>query len=162
MAHELDGATATIHTAVGEMTFEFFPDKAPGHVANFFKLADDGFYNGTVFHRVIPGFMIQGGCPKGDGTGGPGHRVDAEFNDMHHARGVMSMARSADPNSAGSQFFVMHGDSSHLDGQYTAFGRLIAGEDTLDAIASGACQPGGEGSKPIDPIKVEKVTTKRA
>jgi len=154
-------STVVLHTTEGDLAFEFFADKAPNHVANFIKLAEDGFYDGTSFHRVIPGFMIQGGCPRGDGTGGPGHKVDAEFNDVHHERGILSMARSQDPNSAGSQFFVVHGEAGFLDGQYTAFGRLTAGEDTLDKIVSGKTIPGGEGSKPVAPVKVERVTVSR-
>ena len=158
----LEGVTATIETNAGSMKLEFFPDKAPGHVENFVKLAEDGFYDGTVFHRTIPGFMIQGGCPDGTGMGGPGYKIKAEFNDTHHARGILSMARSQDPNSAGSQFFICHGDAAFLDGQYTAFGRLIEGDDTLDKIATAPCQPGGEGSKPVEPVQVEKVTIQRA
>ena len=154
---------ALIETSEGLMKIEFFPDKAPGHVDNFLKLAEDGFYNGTVFHRVIDGFMIQGGCPEGTGTGGPGYQIDAEFNDVHHERGVLSMARSQDPNSAGSQFFICHGDADFLDGQYTAFGRLVEGDDTLDRIATAKVVPGagGESSKPVSPVKVEKVTVVR-
>jgi len=158
---KLEGVTATIETNAGTMTLEFFPDKAPGHVENFVKLAEDGFYNGTIFHRTIPGFMIQGGCPDGTGMGGPGYQVKAEFNDTHHSRGILSMARSSDPNSAGSQFFICHGDAAFLDGQYTAFGRLMEGDETLEAIASAPTQPGGEGSKPVEPIQVQKVTIKR-
>jgi peptidyl-prolyl cis-trans isomerase B (cyclophilin B) len=151
---------AVIATSEGEMTIEFFPDKAPKHVENFIKLARDGFYDGTVFHRVISGFMIQGGCPEGNGTGGPGYKVKAEFNDVHHERGVVSMARSADPNSAGSQFFICHGDAGFLDGQYTAFGRLVEGDDTLEKIASAPVRAGrsGERSTPINPVKVRSVT----
>ena len=144
-----------LKTSAGDMTVEFFADKAPNHVANFIKLAESGFYNGTVFHRTIPGFMIQGGCPDGTGMGGPGWKVDAEFNDTPHTRGVLSMARSQDVNSAGSQFFVCHGDAGFLDNQYTAFGRLVSGEDALDAIANAPTQPGGEGSKPVSPVKIE-------
>ena len=155
--------TAVIETSEGTMSFEFFPDKAPGHVDNFCKLAEEGFYDGTVFHRVISGFMIQGGCPNGDGRGGPGYAIDAEFNDTHHERGILSMARSADPNSAGSQFFVCHGDAGFLDRQYTAFGRLVDGEDTLDRIASADVRsgPGGEKSSPVEPVKVSKVSITR-
>jgi len=151
---------AVIATSEGEMTIEFFPDKAPKHVENFIKLARDGFYDGTVFHRVISGFMIQGGCPEGNGTGGPGYKVKAEFNDVHHERGVVSMARSADPNSAGSQFFICHGDAGFLDGQYTAFGRLVEGDGTLEKIASAPVRAGrsGERSTPINPVKVRSVT----
>lgn len=144
-----------LKTSAGDMTVEFFADKAPKHVANFIKLAESGFYNGTVFHRTIPGFMIQGGCPDGTGMGGPGWQVDAEFNDTPHTRGVLSMARSQDVNSAGSQFFVCHGDAGFLDNQYTAFGRLVSGEDALDAIANAPTQPGGEGSAPVSPVKIE-------
>lgn len=144
-----------LKTSAGDMTVEFFADKAPNHVANFIKLAESGFYNGTVFHRTIPGFMIQGGCPDGTGMGGPGWKVDAEFNDTPHTRGVLSMARSQDVNSAGSQFFVCHGDAGFLDNQYTAFGRLVSGEDALDAIANAPTQPGGEGSTPVSPVKIE-------
>jgi peptidyl-prolyl cis-trans isomerase B (cyclophilin B) len=151
---------AVIATTEGEMTIELLPDKAPKHVENFIKLARDGFYDGTVFHRVISGFMIQGGCPEGNGTGGPGYKVKAEFNDVHHERGVVSMARSADPNSAGSQFFICHGDAGFLDGQYTAFGRLIDGDDTLEKIASAPVRAGrsGERSTPINPVKVRSVS----
>lgn len=163
MTQELQDVTAVLDTSAGSMTLEFFPDKAPGHVKNFVELAEKGFYDGTVFHRVIDGFMIQGGCPKGTGTGGPGYQIDAEFNDVHHERGVLSMARAADPNSAGSQFFICHGDAGFLDGQYTAFGRLKDGDETLDAIAKAPVSsgPGGERSKPVEPVKVAKVTIVR-
>lgn len=131
-----------LETTVGKIVVAFFPDKAPNHVANFKKLASDGFYDGTRFHRVIKGFMIQGGDPKSKdlaaspswGTGGPGHSVDAEFNDTKHTRGILSMARSANPNSAGSQFFVMDQTSPHLDGQYTAFGIVVEGMDVVDKV----------------------------
>ncbi|QDU84239.1 Putative peptidyl-prolyl cis-trans isomerase [Planctomycetes bacterium Pla163] len=161
MSTDLDNVRVTFATTEGPLTFEFLPGKAPGHVKNFVELAEKGFYDGTVFHRVIPGFMIQGGCPEGTGMGGPGYKIDAEFNDVPHERGVLSMARSQDPNSAGSQFFVCHGTASFLDGQYTAFGRLVEGDDTLDKIATAKTQPGGEGSKPVAPVKVEKVTVER-
>jgi peptidyl-prolyl cis-trans isomerase B (cyclophilin B) len=162
MTSDLQGVTAELSTTAGTMKLEFFPDKAPGHVKNFVELAEKGFYDGTIFHRVIPGFMIQGGCPQGSGMGGPGYTIDAEFNDVHHARGILSMARAQDPNSAGSQFFICHGDAGFLDGQYTAFGKLVEGDDTLDAIATAATKPGGEGSKPVDPVKIEKVTIHRS
>ena len=136
MSENYEGVTVTITTGVGSMKFEFFPDKAPGHVKNFVDLAEKGFYNDTVFHRTIPGFMIQGGCPEGTGRGGPGYQIDAEFNDTPHVRGVLSMARGGSPNSASSQFFVMTADSLFLDNQYSAFGRLVSGYDALDAIAS--------------------------
>jgi len=136
--------TAIIQTAQGPITIEFLPQVAPNHVENFKKLAQDGFYNDTIFHRIISNFMVQGGDPntKGNasqrnnwGTGGPGYAIDEEFNDVPHIRGIVSMARSSDPNSAGSQFFIVTNDSQFLDGQYTAFGRVIQGMDTLDKIA---------------------------
>ena len=161
MAQDYKGVTALLDTTAGPMTFEFFPDKAPGHVENFVKLAEKGFYDGTGFHRVIKGFMIQGGCPKGDGTGGPGYTIKAEFNDVHHVRGILSMARSQSPDSAGCQFFVCHGDAGFLDGKYTAFGKLVDGDDTLEKIANSPVQPGGERSKPVTPIKINKVVIKR-
>lgn len=161
MSNDYTGVTATLDTSAGTMTLEFFPDKAPGHVKNFVDLAEKGFYDGTIFHRTIPNFMIQGGCPNGNGMGGPGYNIDAEFNDTPHVRGVLSMARAQDPNSAGSQFFICHGEASFLDGQYTAFGRLVEGEDTLDAIATAPCKPGGEGSSPESPVKVNKVSITR-
>jgi peptidyl-prolyl cis-trans isomerase B (cyclophilin B) len=144
-----------LKTSAGDLTLELLAEKAPKHVENFIKLSEQGFYNGTIFHRVIPGFMIQGGCPDGTGMGGPGWNVDAEFNDTHHSRGVLSMARSQDPNSAGSQFFICHGEASVLDGQYTAFGRLVEGDEILDTIASGTCKSGGEGSSPVEPVTLE-------
>ena len=163
------GVRAKVETSAGTMVLEFMPEVAPNHVKNFIKLAEDGFYNGTRFHRVIPGFMIQGGCPNSKelnkdhlwGTGGPGWNVDAEFNDTNHGRGILSAARSQNPNSAGSQFFVCHGDASFLDGQYTAFGRLVEGDDTLDAIANAPTAKGGEGSRPKDPVQIVKVTIER-
>lgn len=155
--------TAMMETSEGTMTFEFMPDKAPGHVENFLKLAEEGFYDDTVFHRVIQGFMIQGGCPEGTGRGGPGYRIKAEFNDTHHERGILSMARAQDPDSAGSQFFVCHGDAGFLDRQYTAFGRLVDGDDTLERIATAPVKRGGggESSTPVEPVRLTKVTVKR-
>lgn len=126
---------------LGQVVLRFYPDVAPNHVRNFCKLAQEGFYDGTTFHRVIPGFMIQGGDPNSKnpdrsqhGMGGPGHRVSAEFNKMPHKRGVLSMARAQDPNSAGSQFFICVADSSFLDGQYTAFGEVMSGMETVDKV----------------------------
>jgi len=159
---DLSNVTATLHTGAGQIKLEFFTDKAPGHVANFVELAEQGFYDGTVFHRVIPDFMVQGGCPNGDGRGGPGYKIEAEFNDVHHERGVLSMARSSHPDSAGSQFFLCHGDAGFLDGQYTAFGRMVAGDEALDAIANAPCVPGGEGSRPVDPVRLVRVEVNRA
>ena len=126
----------------GEMKGELYPDIAPETVENFVKLAKEGFYDGLIFHRVIPGFMIQGGCPDGTGMGGPGYHIKGEFlsngfpNDLKHTRGVLSMARAMDPNSAGSQFFVMVADAPHLDGNYAGFGKVTEGMDVADAIVS--------------------------
>ena len=125
-----------------QIKLELYPEIAPITVANFEKLVKENFYNGLTFHIIIPGFMIQGGCPKGDGTGGPGYGIKGEFaangvkNDLKHTRGVISMARAQDPNSAGSQFFIMHRDAPHLDGQYAAFGKVVEGMDVVDEIAN--------------------------
>ena len=124
------------------MEGELYPEIAPQSVANFIDLAEHNYYDGLIFHRVIPGFMIQGGCPDGTGMGGPGYCIKGEFffngfkNDLRHKRGVLSMARAQSPNSAGSQFFIMHADSKHLDGKYAAFGKVTSGLDVVDAIAS--------------------------
>ena len=124
------------------MRGELYPEKAPNTVNNFISLANKGFYDGLTFHRVIPGFMIQGGCPQGTGTGGPGYSIKGEFsqngvqNDLAHTPGVLSMARAMHPDSAGSQFFIMHQDAPHLDGQYAAFGMVVEGMDIVDEIAS--------------------------
>ena len=149
---------AHLTTTEGEMVIEFWPDVAPKTVENFKALARKGFYDGTCFHRIIKGFMIQGGDPLTKdaskesqwGTGGPGHTVKAEFNDRSHQRGVISMARSSNPDSAGSQFFICDGDASFLDRQYTAFGKLINGDDVLTKIAGTPVGSGGSGeqSKP--------------
>jgi len=134
---------AVIETKFGKIGVEFFEDKAPGHVKNFKDLAKKGFYDGTIFHRVIPGFMVQGGDPntKSDdrsnhGMGGPGYSIKAEFNDTPHKRGILSMARSQDPNSAGSQFFIVVKDAAFLDGQYTAFGKVLSGMAVADQIVN--------------------------
>ena len=134
---------AVIETKFGKIEMELFADKAPGHVKNFKDLAKKGFYDGTIFHRVIPGFMAQGGDPntKSDdrtthGMGGPGHSIQAEFNDTPHKRGILSMARSQDPNSAGSQFFIVVKKSSFLDGKYTAFGKVLSGMAVADQIVN--------------------------
>lgn len=126
----------------GKMVAELYPEVAPNTVNNFISLVQSGFYNGLIFHRVIPGFMIQGGCPNGNGMGGPGYSIKGEFsqngvkNDLVHDRGVLSMARAMDPDSAGSQFFIMVEKAPHLDGQYAAFGKVIQGMDVADAIVS--------------------------
>ena len=153
---------AVIKTSEGEMVAEFWPDVAPKTVENFKKLAKSGFYDGTAFHRVIKGFMIQGGDPltKDEskqsrwGTGDPGYKIDAEFNKKSHERGVLSMARSQDPNSAGSQFFICHGAPKFLDGQYTAFGKLIKGDDVLEKIATTKTLPG---DRPEKRMNVESI-----
>ena len=136
-----DRQIAVIETNFGNIVIQLYPDVAPGHVENFVKLAQDGFYDGTTFHRVIPDFMIQGGDPNSkdedrsnDGQGGPGFTINAEFSDVPHKRGILSMARAQDPNSAGSQFFIVVADSNFLDGQYTVFGEVIEGMDVADKI----------------------------
>jgi peptidyl-prolyl cis-trans isomerase B (cyclophilin B) len=155
---------AVIKTAEGEMVIEFWPDVAPKTVENFKTLAKKGFYDGTCFHRVIKGFMIQGGDPLTKdpsqesrwGTGDPGYKIKAEFNDRHHDRGVISMARSNDPDSAGSQFFICHGNPRFLDKQYTAFGKLIKGDDVLEKIATTPTHPQDRPDKrmAIESIKI--------
>lgn len=145
----------------GIIRAELYPEIAPLSVANFVSLIQKNYYDGLIFHRVIPGFMIQGGCPDGTGMGGPGHQIKGEFssngvpNSLKHARGVLSMARSMSPNSAGSQFFIMHKDSPHLDGQYAAFGKVTEGLDVVDAIAA---TPTGNGDKPKTTQKIATMT----
>jgi cyclophilin family peptidyl-prolyl cis-trans isomerase len=152
-----------IETSMGTMKAKFFLDKAPNHAKNFAYLAKKGFYDGTRFHRVIKGFMIQGGDPNtkpgGEkngppGTGGPGYNVKNEFNNTSHVGGILSMARSQDPDSAGSQFFVVHKTAPHLDGQYTAFGKLISGMDVLEKIANVRTQPG---DAPVEPVILKSI-----
>ena len=154
---------AIIRTSVGDMTVEFWPDVAPRTVENFLKLSREGFYEGTCFHRIIKGFMIQGGCPNSKrgargqpGTGGPGYQIKAEFNNRSHVRGVLSMARSSDPDSAGSQFFICHGAAPFLNNKYTAFGKLVEGADVLDKIAAIPCA-GPEESTPTERVDILKV-----
>ena len=145
----------------GVMKAELYPEIAPITVKNFVDLAAKGFYNGLIFHRVIPGFMIQGGDPQGTGMGGPGYTIKGEFtangfrNDLRHTRGVLSMARAMDPNSAGSQFFIMHEDSPHLDGQYAAFGKLIEGIEEVDKICSVKTD---YQDRPLDPQQIDFMT----
>ena len=140
---------------------ELYPEIAPNTVANFVNLVESGFYNGLIFHRVIPGFMIQGGDPTGTGMGGPGYSIKGEFtqngvdNQMTHTRGVISMARSSDYDSAGSQFFIMHADSAYLDGQYAAFGEVIEGMDAVDAIAGVQTD---SGDKPLEDVVIKSIT----
>jgi peptidyl-prolyl cis-trans isomerase B (cyclophilin B) len=121
----------------GEIRLEFYPGDAPKTVENFVTLAKKGFYNGLSFHRVVPDFVVQGGCPKGNGTGGPGYQIKAEFNKQKHVRGTLAMARSQDPDSAGSQFYICYGTTPHLDGQYTVFGRVVSGMEHVDRIKQG-------------------------
>ncbi len=144
-----------------QIKLELYPDIAPITTENFIKLVKEGFYNGLIFHRVIPGFMIQGGCPEGTGMGGPGYTIKGEFssngvaNNLKHTRGVISMARSMNPDSAGSQFFIMHQDAPHLDGQYAAFGKVVEGMDVVDEIAS---IPTDYSDRPRADQKMVKVT----
>ena len=149
-------------TDMGKIVFEFFPEKAPGHVKNFQELSKNGFYNGTKFHRTVPGFMIQGGDINSkdaiignEGTGGPGYSLPAEFNDLHHDKGILSMARSADPNSAGSQFFIMHMTNSGLDGKHTVFGKVVEGMDVVDQIAN---TPTDKAEQPLVECRMKTVT----
>ncbi len=158
-ALDLAKTQVVLLTNHGEMTVQFLPEVAPKTVRNFLELCKSGFYDGTKFHRVIRNFMVQGGDPltKDDkmqaqwGTGGSGKNLDAEFNNTRHVRGVLSMARSNDPNSASSQFFIVHKDAPHLDEKYTAFGNLVKGSDTLDSIANTMCG-GPQGSTPLQPV----------
>lgn len=147
--------TATIETSQGTIHLELWPDKAPAHVDNFMKLAEQGFYDGLVFHRVIPNFMVQTGCPQGTGTGGPGWNVDAEFHDAPFVTGVLGMARASDPNSAGSQFFICVANTPQLTGEYTAFGKVTAGQDVADAI-SAVDRDGSD--RPLADIVMSKVS----
>ena len=153
-------ATLTMENG-GVMLIELYPEIAPNTVCNFIELANSGYYDGLIFHRCIPGFMIQGGCPLGTGTGGPGHSIKGEFkangidNPIKHTRGVISMARSMMPNSAGSQFFIMHKDAPHLDGNYAAFGHVVEGIDVVDEIAEVATD---FSDKPSKPVVIKSVT----
>ena len=145
----------------GVIEGELYPDNSPQIGANFVELCSQGYYNGLIFHRVIPGFMIQGGCPEGTGMGGPGYCIKGEFffngvkNDLRHKRGVLSMARSQSPNSAGSQFFIMHQDAKHLDGQYAAFGKVTSGMNVVDAIASTRT---ARNDRPLEDQKIASIT----
>jgi len=156
---KMSETNATIETKFGAITLKFFPEVAPGHVKNFIDLAQKGFYDGTTFHRVIPGFMIQGGDPnskspdkRSHGTGGPGYTIKAEFSDKPHKRGTLSMARAQSPDSAGSQFFICVKDSSFLDKQYTVFGEVTSGIEVVDKIVS---QPKDRSDNPNDRIEMK-------
>jgi peptidyl-prolyl cis-trans isomerase B (cyclophilin B) len=163
---KMSDTKAVIETKFGNIELKFFPDVAPNHVNNFIELAKKGFYDGTIFHRVIPGFMIQGGDPNSrnankaaHGTGGPGYTVKAEFNDKRHKRGILSMARAQDPNSAGSQFFICVADAPFLDKQYTVFGEVVSGMDVVDKIVS---QPRDPRDNPNERVEVKvKVVEKK-
>jgi peptidyl-prolyl cis-trans isomerase B (cyclophilin B) len=157
---------AEIHTSAGEIDIRFFPDVAPSHVKNFIDLAQKGFYNGTKFHRVIPGFMIQGGDPNTKsavtstwGTGGSGTNVKAEFSKVKHKRGIVSMARAQDPNSASSQFFIMVADYPSLDGQYSVFGQVTKGMEIADKIVNA---PRGANDRPNNPTAIERIVIREA
>lgn len=159
---------ATLQTEQGDITIKFLFDKAPGHVKNFVDLAAKGFYDGTSFHRVIPGFMIQGGDPNTKkpssdsnryGVGGSGTNIKAEFNDTSHKRGIVSMARSSDPNSASSQFFIVVKDSTFLDGQYSAFAEVVSGLDVADKIVAA---PRGANDLPNQPVHIKKILLSQA
>lgn len=145
----------------GKMVAELYPEVAPNSVHNFISLIKAGFYNGLIFHRVIPGFMIQGGCPDGTGMGGPGYSIRGEFshngvsNEVQHSRGVLSMARAMDPNSAGSQFFIMVENAPHLDGEYAAFGKVLQGMEVADAIVHADAD---SNDKPRQPQRIKSVT----
>jgi peptidyl-prolyl cis-trans isomerase B (cyclophilin B) len=160
---KMSETSAIIETKFGSITLKFFPDVAPGHVQNFIDLAKKGFYDGTTFHRVIPGFMIQGGDPNSKnpdkrthGMGGPGYTIKAEFNNKPHKRGTLSMARAANPDSAGSQFFICVKDSPFLDRQYTVFGEVVSGMDVVDKIVS---QPRDQNDNPNDRVEIKvKIT----
>jgi len=167
-----DTETSEVHPVVtiemdsgNKIVIELYPEVAPNTVRNFLSLARSGFYDGTIFHRIVPGFVIQGGDPEGTGRGGPGYSIRGEFtangfrNDLKHTRGVISMARTQDPNSAGSQFFIMVGDAPHLDGQYAAFGRVIEGMEEVDRIVS---LPRGAMDRPLNPPRIVKVTVDEA
>jgi peptidyl-prolyl cis-trans isomerase B (cyclophilin B) len=156
---KMKDTTAVIETKLGKIELKFFPEVAPNHVSNFIELAKKGFYDGTTFHRVIPGFMIQGGDPnskdpdrKRHGMGGPGYTVKAEFNPTAHKRGIVSMARSADPDSAGSQFFICVADAPFLDRQYTAFGQVTSGMEVADQIVS---QPRDKQDNPLERVEIK-------
>ena len=145
---------ARMETTEGPIVIELYPKQAPHHVNSFVFLAKEGFYDGVIFHRVIPGFMIQGGDQTGTGTGGPGYNLKAEFNATKHTRGVLSAARSQDPDSAGSQFFLMHGDAPHLDNQYTAYGKVVEGLDVVDKIVNA---PTGANDRPRNPASIKGI-----
>src|SRR5882672_139913 len=152
-------ARAILKTSMGDIALELLDDKAPRTCEHFVKLARQGFYDGLTFHRVLKGFVIQGGCPKGDGTGGPGFTIRAEFNDTPHVRGTVSMAHGSDPHSAGSQFFICAADARYLDSRFTAFARVIEGEAVVDKIASVPVNENRwkEVSTPREPVFINRI-----
>jgi len=154
---ELTGLVAELTTGKGTLVLALRPDKAPRHVQNFVDLARKGFYDGLTFHSIVPGVKVQGGDPKGDGSGGPGYQIPAEFSDLRHLRGTLSMARASHPDTAGSQFFICLADDPRLDGQYTAFGRLVKGWETLDAIAA----VGSIGGTPSETVTIQKILIRK-
>jgi len=151
---DMERMIAVIETNMGMIKHKFYPDVAPNHCRNFIRLAKDGFYDNLIFHRVIKGFMIQGGCPQGTGMGGPGWNVDAEFSQRKHLKGTLSMARSTDPNSGGSQFFICLEPQPGLDGKYTVFGQVIEGQDVVDKIGDLPTDPR---DRPQQEAKMERV-----
>ena len=156
---ETSNPRVKLKTSQGDLLVELWPDVAPGHAENFLKLTREKFFDGLSFHRILPGFVIQGGCPRGDGTGGPGYRIKAEFNDRRHDVGVLSMARSSDPDSAGSQFFIClsREGCEHLDGQYTAFGRVVEGLDVVKRLGETPLADARSGT-PVEPPIIELAT----
>ncbi|HEX6883170.1 MAG TPA: peptidylprolyl isomerase [Planctomycetota bacterium] len=158
-AAELAKYWVLLTTNRGDLLAEFWPDVAPNHVRNFLDLSHTGFYDGTTFHRVIPGFMIQGGDPDGSGSGNGPRILKAEFNAKKHVPGVLSAARTPDPNSASCQFFVMHANAPHLDGQYSGFGQLVTGLDVVDRIVK---TPRGQGDRPHEPQIIERAVVVKA
>ena len=145
---------ARMETTEGPIVIELYPKQAPHHVNSFVFLSKEGYYDGVIFHRVIPGFMIQGGDPTGTGQGGPGYKLKQEFNSTKHVKGVLSAARTPDPNSAGSQFFLMHGTAPHLDNQYTAYGMVTEGLEVIDKIATA---PTGDQDRPVKPASIKSI-----
>lgn len=148
-----------LDTSLGLIKLELYPEQAPGHVKNIISLTKAGFYNGVSFHRIIKGFMIQGGCPQGTGTGGPGYHIPAEFNNIPHEPGVLSMARTSDPNSAGSQFFICLERVAYLDGQYTVFGKTADAESLAVVKKIGEVRTGPQ-DRPVEPVVINSATVK--
>jgi peptidyl-prolyl cis-trans isomerase B (cyclophilin B) len=151
---EMENKIAVMETSHGTITLEFFPGDAPNHVSNFIKLSRKGFYDGLIFHRVIKGFMFQSGCPDGDGRGGPGYQLKAEFNSRKHMPGTLSMARSGDPDSAGSQFYICLARIPHLDGEYTVFGQVTDGMNVVERIGKVETDTG---DRPVEPVFINRI-----